>query len=146
MTTTTQDRIERQIDIDAPAEKVWGLISTPGWWINEGVVGDNQIERQGDLDVVRHEKWGEFAILTVLLDAPRHAAFRWMPDPGGDPAQGTLTEFWIEDRDGGVVLKVSESGFDSLDVTEEKRRAMFADNSHGWTDQVKAAKAHVEGR
>ena len=145
MTTMTQDRIERQIDIDAPADKVWGLISRPGWWINEGVVGDNEIERRGDLDVVRHEKWGEFPILTVSLDAPRYAAFRWMPDSGVDPEHGTLTEFSIEDRDGGVVLKVAESGFASLDLPEEKRRAMFAGNSDGWSDQVKAAKVHVEG-
>ena len=29
------DRIERSIDIDASAEKVWSLIARPGWWINE---------------------------------------------------------------------------------------------------------------
>ena len=37
MTQTDQelDRIERSIEIDASAEKVWSLLEQPGWWINE---------------------------------------------------------------------------------------------------------------
>lgn len=32
------DRIDRSIDIDAPAGRVWDLVARPGWWINEGDV------------------------------------------------------------------------------------------------------------
>ena len=32
------DRIDRSIDIDAPAARVWSLVSRPWWWINEGTV------------------------------------------------------------------------------------------------------------
>ena len=41
---------ERQIDIDATAERVWALVSTPGWWINDGTIVEHLIERRGDLD------------------------------------------------------------------------------------------------
>ena len=34
--TDTKDRIERKIEIDAPAEWVWLLVSQPGWWIDDG--------------------------------------------------------------------------------------------------------------
>ena len=33
------DRIDRSIEIDAPAERVWDLVTRPGWWINEGAGG-----------------------------------------------------------------------------------------------------------
>lgn len=144
--TQTQDRIERQIDIDAPADQVWGLISRPGWWINEGVVIEQQIEKRGELDVVQHPKFGEFPIRTVQLDPPRYAAFRWEPGghkPDATGEQATLTEFWIEDRDGGVVLKVCESGFDSLDVTEEERRKLIDGNVEGWAAELKAAQTYL---
>lgn len=140
--TATQDRIERQVDIDATAEKVWGLISRPGWWVNEGTVVDHPVEKRGDLDVVRHPTHGEFAIRTVALNPPRHAAYRWEP---GEGDQATLTEFWVEDRDGGVVLKVVESGFASLDVDEAERRRLIAGNIEGWEVEVEAARRHIEG-
>ena len=35
------DRIDRTIDIDASAERVWDLVTRPGWWINEGTVDDD---------------------------------------------------------------------------------------------------------
>jgi uncharacterized protein YndB with AHSA1/START domain len=146
-TTQTQDRIERQIDIDAPAEKVWALISRPGWWINDGTVVDVAPERRGDLDVVTHPEHGEFAIRTITLDPPDYAAFRWVPTASGKATvadQSTLTEFWIEGRDGGVVLKVIESGFASLDVSEAERRAMIAGNTEGWSVELEAARKHVE--
>ena len=143
----TQDRIERQIDIDAPADTVWGLVSRPGWWINQGTIVDQQVEKRGELDVVQHPEFGEFPIRTVQLDPPRYAAFRWEPGSGKERAggeQSTLTEFWIEDRDGGVVLKVVESGFSSLDVTEEERRALVDGNTEGWKAELEAARKHVE--
>ena len=147
MTTMTQDRIERQIDINAPADKVWGLISRPGWWINEGTIVDHPEEKRDDLDVVRHPEYGEFPIRTVKLDAPRYAAFRWEPASGKERAAGeqsTLTEFWIEDRDGGVVLKVVESGFASLDVDEAERRKMIEGNTEGLSLELEAARKHLE--
>lgn len=144
----TQDLIEQQIDIDAAADRVWELISRPGWWINHGTVVDHELERRGDLDVVHHPEFGEFPIRTVRLDPPRHAAFRWEPAGGKERREGeqaTLTEFWIEDREGGVVLRVRESGFASLDVSEEERRTMLADNVSGWGTELEAARTYVLG-
>jgi uncharacterized protein YndB with AHSA1/START domain len=146
MTTMTQDRIEREIDINASADKVWGLISRPGWWINEGTVVDHPQEKSDDLDIVRHPEYGEFPIRTVKLDPPRYAAFRWEPGTqkrtGGE--QSTLTEFWIEDRDGGVVLKVVESGFASLVMSDVERRKLIDGNTEGWSVELDAARTYLE--
>jgi uncharacterized protein YndB with AHSA1/START domain len=141
--TDTQDRIERTIEIDAPAERVWQLVSQPGWWINDGSIVDHKVERVGDLDIVHDLVHGEFKIRTERLDAPRYAAFRWIaqePDQSGNVAS-TLTEFWIDDRDGaGVTLRVAESGFASLDVSAEQRRKHLDENTEGWELELGAAR------
>ncbi|MFD9663074.1 hypothetical protein ACFWAY_15825 [Rhodococcus sp. NPDC059968] len=36
---SSQDRIEREIQIDAPIERVFRLVSEPGWFIGDGEPG-----------------------------------------------------------------------------------------------------------
>jgi uncharacterized protein YndB with AHSA1/START domain len=147
--TVTQDSIERQITIDAPAERVWALVSQPGWWINNGVIVDHEIERVGDdLDVIHDPDHGEFPIRTERLDPPRYAAFRWLADREDRTGSGpsTLTEFWIEDRAGaeGVTLRVLESGFSTLGASDEERRKHLDENTEGWEQELAAARTYVE--
>lgn len=143
------DRIERAIEINAPAEIVWDLVVIPGWYINDGTIREHRIERRGEVDVVYDEKHGAFPIRTLKLERPRYAAFRWEQDSelnaSFDMGGSTLVEFWIEDRiDGGVTLRVVESGFASLNRTAEERRKMIEENSEGWTIELAAAKTYLE--
>jgi uncharacterized protein YndB with AHSA1/START domain len=141
-----QDRIEREVDIAADAERVWSLVSRPGWWINDGELGGTRTERVGDLDVVHHPVHGSFPIRTEKLDPPRYAAFRWFLDASvQDEGPSTLTEFWIDDRPGGVVLRVAESGLSTLPGTEEERRRHVDDNTEGWAVELDVARRHAEG-
>ena len=144
----TPDRIERSIDIDAPAERVFDLVSRAGWWINEGTITANVLSVDGDVTTVNHVKYGSFRIRTVSHDPPRYVSFRWL---GGEPAReiepdppSTLVEFWVQDRPGGVTLKVRESGFQALYEDEDARRRNFDDNSKGWTEELEAARVYVE--
>ncbi|MDO9456849.1 SRPBCC family protein [Nocardioides sp.] len=135
------DRIERSIDIDAPADKVWELLEHPGWWINEGVVDlAAEVRTDGDRHVVVHEKWGEFRLETVLSDRPRALSYRWLDNAS---TGGTLVEFTIEEREGGVTLRVVESGFETLDKSREDVAHHVAENSDGWTKELAAARDHV---
>ncbi len=155
-TTIVPDAIERSIDIDAPAERVWELISEPGWYINDGEIRQHRIERvSDDLVVVHDEKHGPFPVRTVRLDAPRYAAFRWEAGHGsGAEAAGdastmlistTLIEFWVIERAaGGVTLRVVESGFSTLGEDGAARRVAFEENSEGWDAELGAAKSFVE--
>ena len=149
-TSDLPDCIDRSISIDASAERVYQLVARPGWWINEGAVTDNLVSTDGDVSTVTHPKYGSFRIRTVEQDPPRYVSFRWL---GGDPANealdavpGTLVEFWVEERAGGVTLKVRESGFNELPVSEEKRRQNIEDNTSGWEEELRAAKVFVEAR
>ena len=142
------DRIERQIEIEAPAQRVWDLVSEPGWYINDGTVVDHRIERDGDVDVVHDPVHGAFRFRTVALDPPRYAAFRWLSDePGPEGGEaGTLVEFWLDERTDGVTLRVAESGFASLGGTEDDRRRRVAENTDGWEKELVVARAHLAGQ
>ncbi len=136
------DRIDRAIDIDASAERVWDLVARPGWYINQGTVVSNPVlETDGDVTVLRHPVHGDWRLRTVSLDRPRYAAFRWL----GDDDQSTLVEFWVIDRPGsGVTLRVVESGFVALgDARWMERRE---ENVQGWKSELAAAAAYANPR
>jgi len=151
MSTDSTDQVERQIDIDTNAGRVWALVSEPGWFINQGGVSEHRIEPVGDgVHVVHEPAFGAFTVRTITLDEPRYAAFRW--EAGRSDAQesagSTLIEFWIEDRPEatGVTLRVRESGFASLTSDAEQRRATLDENTSGWVSELAAARSYVEAQ
>jgi len=140
------DRVARQIDIDAPADRVWDLVVRPGWYINDGTVDpEPDLRQEGDVTVVRHPEFGEFRFGTVALDKPRYASFRWLTGRNQQGAKGsTLVEFWIDERPGGVTLRVVESGFSGLFDEQEAWLKERAGNDKGWVEELAAGKAYVE--
>lgn len=140
------DRIERSIDIDAPAERVWGLISEPGWFINDGTITQHTIETEGDVSTVTDPACGTFQIRTVELDEPRYASFRWLGGSTGGVAQDApqaLVEFWITERPGGVTLTVVESGLAALDEDALATRQRYDENVAGWEQELELARTHL---
>lgn len=151
--TDDLDRIERRIDIAAPAERVWELAARPGWFINDGAISadgtGHEIEVDGDLAVVHDPVHGAFRIRTVRLDPPTYAAFRWTAgEAGGEPGgPSTLIEFWIEaNAHGGVTLRVAESGFATFTDDDARRRARLEENTRGWEIELAAARALLEAQ
>ena len=139
------DRIERSIDIDASAQKVWSLIQRPGWWINEEEVDpDPELREEDGLTVLVHPTFGEFRLRTNASDEPRYISFHWVDNVA--PEAGTTVEFWIEDRPGGVTLKVVESGFSGLKKARADIDSQIKENSHGWEVELMAAQRFVMGR
>lgn len=154
------DSISRQIDIDAPAERVWALVCRPGWYVNDGTVYDEadmgtrltcrtETDEQGrQVDVLDVAGKGEFRFRTVELDEPRYAAFRgWLSTPWRGPSEGTLVEFWIDERDGGgVTLRVRESGFSALSDDPAVWLREREGNDKGWSLELAAGKAWAEAQ
>ena len=137
------DRIDRSIEIDASAERVWDLVTRPGWWINEGSVDpDPDIRVDGSTTVLTHPKYGEFRLETLESRPPSYVAYRWLD---GDADAGTVVEFHIEPRDGGVTLSVAESGFSRLGKPRADWMKHREGNVAGWKDELTAAKTFVEG-
>ena len=61
--SNVSDTIEREIFIAAPVEKVWELVSVPGWWINDGTLDLESVERLADdRAVVHHSDAGDLLV------------------------------------------------------------------------------------
>jgi uncharacterized protein YndB with AHSA1/START domain len=133
-----QDRIERSIAIAAPVERVWDLVTEPGWWVPSDV--PIQPDRTPGHVVVREsEKWGKFPVEVVELRPMSYAAFRWASQfPGEDLARGrsTLIEFTLTPVGDGIQVSVAESGFATLDAPEEVRAKGIESNSNGWDQEL----------
>lgn len=144
----SQDRIEREITIAAPASRVWALVSEPGWWINDDRSLSHEHREERGLSIVDHPVHGAFAVRVEAIEPERYAAFRWACEfREQDPAEGnsTLVECWVNPTEEGTVLRVVESGFASLSTSEEARRKAFEDNNSGWTTMIELVRSEAEG-
>ena len=153
--TNVSDTIERDIFIAAPAEKVWALISVPGWWINDGTLNLGSVERLADnRAVVHHPDAGDLLVERLEADAPRTATFRWLvsgaegrrPDAAEDQFLYTRVTFTLTPELNGTRLAVTESGFATAAMEEQARRRAHADNSQGWEIELDAARAYLEAQ
>jgi uncharacterized protein YndB with AHSA1/START domain len=141
-----RDTIERSITITAPLERVWELVTEPGWWVPTDVA--ITADRTPGTVVVREsEKWGRFPVEIVELRPMSYAAFRWSSTfPGDDlsPRRTTLIEFTVTPTDDGVAVSVVESGFAKLAVPDELRNQSIESNSGGWTQELDSLRNRAE--
>ena len=149
--TTTDgvpNEIVRSIRIDAEAQTVWGIVSEPGWFINDGEWTEHEITTVGDVSRVVDPVHGEFSIRTVELDPPRRAVFCWLGGQVGsvDEFPSNTIEFTVEPQGAGVVLTVRETGFAGLSSDAVVRRQRFEENSAGWETELDLARRRAEDR
>ena len=141
------DRIEQAIEIQAPLDRVWALVSEPGWWVPSAVTAPVD-HTQGHQVVRESERWGRFPVEVVRVEPQSYAAFRWASQaPGAELAPGntTLVEFRLEQAAGVVRVTVTESGFAALDVAAARREQAHRDNTGGWQEELMDLKKRAEG-
>lgn len=137
------ERIEREIVIEAPPERVWAVLTEPehvAVWFSDSVAGDLQ---PGAASVLRWEEHGSFSILVEQAEPPRYFSYRWAArSPGADPVEGnsTLVEFTLVAEGDGTRLQVVESGFGSLDDEQEE---YVRDNTQGWEGALSSLQKYV---
>ncbi len=140
------DRIEREIVIDAPVDRVWFFVTEPGFWVGEG--DPERVElREGATVVSEHAEYGRFPMRVERIEPPRFISYRWASTfPGAEPGDGTstLVEFSLTADGDKTLLRVVESGFASLAASEETRRKSYEDNVGGWIEELDALKERVE--
>ena len=149
------DRIEKKILLRAPRKRVWRALSdraefaswfgmkfdgpfTPGASLRGTIVGTTV-----DAAVAKAQKQHEglsFEITVDRVEPERLLSFRWHPnavergvDYSREPA--TLVVFALEEVPGGVMLTVTESGFDQIPLA--RRAKAFSQNEQGWEVVVK---------
>jgi uncharacterized protein YndB with AHSA1/START domain len=144
----TEDRIERETLIEAPIERVWALVTRPGWWAAadmSDVAGT--VARAGETLIAPNSAHGDFPVHVERVDPPTYVAYRWASAfPGHELRDDntTLIEFSLTDEGGKTRLRVVESGFGALAGSDELRGKAFADNTGGWAEMIEVLKTLAE--
>ena len=154
MAVAVTDRIEKQVLLRASRERVWNALTdvrefekwfgvrfdrpfAPGARMRGVLVGTTV-----DAEVARAQRQHAavpFEITVDRIEPERLFSFRWHPfavdqnvDYSKEPT--TLVEFVLENAPDGVLLIVSESGFDRIPL--ERRANAFKSNDSGWAMQL----------
>ncbi len=155
------DRIEKQILLKAPLERVWRAISDAGefgaWFGMEfdgafvagarltGKIRPTKVDPEvAKLQQPHTGKAGTFVIDRV--EPMRRFSFRWHPyaiEPGVDYSAEpmTLVAFELKEVPGGTLLTITESGFDRIPLA--RRVQAFRANEGGWEHQTRLIEKYL---
>jgi uncharacterized protein YndB with AHSA1/START domain len=155
------DRIEKEVVLRAPLDRVWRAISDAdefGQWFGvrfdgpfvagtsvTGVITpttvDEDVARAQEPHAGKSDTWQ-----IVAVEPQRRLAFRWHPygveddvDYSREPT--TLVEFTLAETSDGVLLRIVESGFDAIPA--ERRVSAFEANSEGWAAQTELVRKYL---
>lgn len=142
-----EDMIERDTLIDASVERVWSLVSAPGFWVAdpESIKGTTAVE--GESMLAKNPDFGDFPVRVVKVEPTSYVAYRWAPaSPGQELTEGnsTLVEFTLSAEGAKTRLTVVESGFAALAVSEEVRAQTIENLSSGWPQILDATRKSAE--
>ena len=149
MTTMSTDRIERQVVLRAPRSRVWRALTEPdqfGQWFGVKLarpfVAGARVTGQPTKPEHEHIP---FNLTIERMEPERLLAWRWHvvidAESGRVSEPTTLVEFHLEDVDGGTLLTVTESGFDSM--PPEYRDAAYRGNEGGWSQQMASIERYL---
>src|SRR3712207_5812921 len=145
-----RDRIERETVIDAPAERVWALITEAehlGRWF--GDAGAEIDLRPGGALLLRWHSGDTVHGRVEAVEPPDRFSYRWVltgePQAEPTPANSTLTEFTLAAEGDGTRIAVVESVFAGLDVDAAERAELLASHTTGWTSELGELADHARG-
>ena len=142
-----EDRIEREVVVAAPRERVWQIITQAehiGKWFGDSAEVDL---RPGGAIVLRWDKYGTAHGMIEKVDEPHYFSYRWNPgimDEKLTNESSTLVEFTLTPQGEQTRVRVVETGFSRLPRNESERAEQFKDNSDGWATQLRDLNEYVE--
>jgi uncharacterized protein YndB with AHSA1/START domain len=148
--STQTDRIETDVLIAAPVERVWELITKPehvGRWF--GDAGAEIDLRPGGRWSMTFQDHGTIHGRVEAVEPPHRFTYRWLSTMGVQdeptPGNSTLTEFRLVAEGDGTRVVVVESGFDALDADPAVRTEKLASNTKGWAAELHELVTYAAG-
>jgi uncharacterized protein YndB with AHSA1/START domain len=149
------DRVVKTILLKAPRERVWQAITDSsrfGVWFGVEIDGPfvagkeatgRIMPTQVDADVAKLQesfRGAPWRAKVERIEPMRLFSFYWHPyalDPATDYSKEpmTLVTFELQDADGGVLLTITESGFEKLPAA--RRAQALESNDIGWGHQTR---------
>jgi uncharacterized protein YndB with AHSA1/START domain len=141
-----QDWIEREIIIDASPDRVWATLTAAepvASWFGDSAALDL---RPGGRATLARTGDGDFWTVVEHVAAPAVLSYRWAREAGTEPGVGasTLVEFTVTETPVGTLLRVVESGFDSLQVSPDAQVKAATESSQGWIDGLAQVRDYAE--
>ncbi len=141
-----QDRIEREILIEAPRERVWAVLTEAehvARWFGDKAEIDLWPGGQAAFG------WGDdgtHRAQVERVDRPSFFSFRWARKANVPPVEGeaTLVEFTLTEHGSGTLLTVVETGFAQLHGSEDDRTQAAQENTKGWQSELADLKEYAE--
>lgn len=144
----TNDRIERDVLVEAPIDTVWSVVTEPqhiARWFADRADVELHAGGAGALTWDDHGVTAPFVVEAV--EPPHRFAYRWSHPEGATPDAGnsTLVEFLLEADGEHTRLRVVESGLAEVDWSAEKKSRFASDHAEGWETHTQALRAYVAG-
>jgi uncharacterized protein YndB with AHSA1/START domain len=149
--STSTDRIERSVLINAPRSRVWRAIANAGEfgdWFGVDFKGKAFAAGTSTLGKITYPGFEHLTMEVMIerVEPERLLSWRWHPaaiDPKVDYSREptTLVVFELKDVEGGTMLSVTESGLDKIPLA--RRADVFRMNSSGWDQQMENVRKHV---
>ena len=142
--------IERDIDVAAPPEVVFEVISSPEhmrqWWPDDARF--EPVEGAPGELVWRDTRTGEtttVAFTVVEVDPPKRFSFRWCypePDRGG---QALLVTFDLLPTGAGTLIRMTESGFREMGWETAVLEERYREHASAWEHYLPGLASYVAG-
>ncbi|MGW5275887.1 SRPBCC domain-containing protein [Streptomyces sp. NPDC004044] len=143
----SEQRIERETLIAASLDRVWSLVTEPGFWVADPASLSGTVAEEGVSVVAKNAEYGEFPVRVEKVEPQTYVAYRWASAFPGEELRednSTLVEFTLTEEGDKTRLRVVESGFEALAGSEELRSQAVKDNTGGWPQVLDAFKKRVE--
>ncbi|HEV7652701.1 MAG TPA: SRPBCC domain-containing protein [Actinophytocola sp.] len=143
----SEDRIERETLIAASMERVWSLVTQPGFWVSDDTGLAGVAAEEGESMIAKHEEHGDFPVRVEKIQPPSYVAYRWVSAYPGEELRednSTLVEFTLTQEGDKTRLRVVESDFVTLPGTDELRESVVADHTNGWAQCFDKLKERAE--
>ncbi|TMQ96186.1 activator of HSP90 ATPase [Actinomadura soli] len=135
--------IEHEILIDAPVDVVWRTVTEPeqiAQWFSDKAAVDLRPGGDGTLTFVDKETAAQEQanLVVAAVEPPHRFAYRWGNPEGTRPGEGnsTLVEFKLVPDGDRTLLRVTETGLDETDWTDERKTAYIDDHNAGWSKHL----------
>jgi uncharacterized protein YndB with AHSA1/START domain len=145
VTAVIPETITREIDIDAPPDVVWGIVTEArhlaGWFSDEAEID----LRAGGAMLLTWHGHGTYRAVVEAVEPPHTFAFRWVRREGVEPFAGssTLVVMTLTPNRAGTRLQVVESGFSDLSWPEPDRARYAGENADGWIVELDELRAYA---